>query len=117
MIKKVYIPFIITLIIVILYYYFSGRNPQIEAKENFRHFNESNLKEKLTSIDYYARGVKITFKNNKYVFYPITSPLNDNNIFEGIAEKGDSIYKKPFQKILVLKKKNGKEYKFSFKEF
>jgi hypothetical protein len=116
MIKK-YIPFIIALIFVVIHYCFGNNNSQIEAKENYIYFNKGNLKDKLIGIDYYARGVKLIFKKDRYIFYPISSSLNDNIIFEGIAEAGDSIYKKPLQKILTLKKKNGKEYKFSFREF
>lgn len=51
-----------------------------KAKDNFTNFNNSNLNDKLLGIDYYAKGVKIIFKNNKYVFYPHTSNLNHNSI-------------------------------------
>lgn len=115
--KKAYIPFIVVLIFVIIHYFSSGGDLQQKAKDNFTRFNTSDLKDELLGVDYYAKGMKISFKHDHYVFYPITSPLNDNNIFMGVAEVGDSIYKKPNQKILILKKKNGKEYKFSFREF
>ncbi|MBT2623305.1 hypothetical protein [Chryseobacterium sp. ISL-6] len=110
---KKYLPFIIALIAVIIHYCYGGK----EAKNNYINFNKSNLNDKLLGTDYYARGVKIIFKYNQYVFYPRTSDLNDNSIFNATTEIGDSIYKKPFQKILTLKKKNGKEYKYSFREF
>lgn len=114
---KKYLPFVIALIAVIVHYSCGGKNMEKEAKENFINFNNSNLKDKLLGIDYYAKGVKIIFKHNVYVFYPRTSDLNDNSIFNATAEADDSIYKKPFQKNLILKKKNGKEYKYSFPEF
>lgn len=114
---KKHLPFIIALIAVIIYYCYGGKNMEKEAKNNYINFNKSNLNDKLLGIDYYARGVKIIFKYNQYVFYPRTSDLNDNSIFNATAETGDSIYKKPFQEILTLKKKNGKEYKYLFQKF
>ncbi|WP_027386007.1 hypothetical protein [Chryseobacterium gregarium] len=117
MIKRKYILFIVFFTIVIVSYFYSGNHLQKKGTDNFIKFNSSNLNDKLIATDYYAKGVKIIFKDDEYVFYPLTSSLNNNNIFEVIAEAGDSIYKKPFQKILILKKKNGKEYKYNFREF
>jgi hypothetical protein len=117
MIKKTHFLFIIFLIIVVITYFITGDNLQKKAKYNFDLFNASNINDKLLTTDYYAKGVKLIFSDKEYIFYPITSSLNNNTIFNTIAEKGDSILKKPKQKEVILKKKNGKIYKYTFKSF
>ncbi|MCS3529893.1 hypothetical protein [Chryseobacterium sp. JUb7] len=116
MIKK-YIPIIIFLVIIIVYYFSTGDNLQKTANENFLEFNESNLHEEVKDVDYYAKGIKIIFSDKQYVFYPITSDLNNNSIFLSTAEKGDSIIKKPYGDTLLLKKKNGAILKYTFRKF
>lgn len=117
MIKRKHILFIASLIIVIGCYFYTGNDLQERAKNNFKQFNASNLDDELIGIDYYAKGIKIIFADKEFVLHPITDSLNEYTIFEGVAEKGDYIIKKPFQKILIVKKKTGKEYRYNFREF
>ena len=85
---------------------------------NYKTFNEANIFGRLDKIGIKNHGtnLKLTNSTNEFVFYPYTyNKLNDSEIFEEFAEKGDSIIKPAFSEILVLFK-NDKAYEYSFEK-
>jgi len=74
-------------------------------KKYFNQFNKMSINDTILDLNEFSRGVKLHFKNNEVGFYPLTSTLNENNIFFFTAKKGDKILKKTFQDTLTLVKK------------
>ena len=65
-------------------------------------------------IKHHGNSLKINSLNEEFVFYPFTGPLNDYNIFDHKAKKGDSVYKAKYSDFLKLIS-NGKLYVYTFK--
>lgn len=101
-------------VVALLYIYFANVYTVKAYNRNFIKFNQSNLDDSILKSDVYAKGVRLILKEDTLIFYPVTSGLNGNNIFEYIAKKGDSVIKKPFQDTLVLKKMDGSIYRYTF---
>lgn len=114
--KKVFF-FIPILIMLILCFYYANNSMDNRDQHNYEYFIKSDLKDTVIEAKEYARGVKLQLENKTVVFYPTTSNLNENNIFLFTAKKGDSIIKEPFQDTLILKKKNGIFFKYTFFKF
>ncbi len=114
--KKVFF-FIPIFIIVMLYFYYASDSMDNRDQNNYEYFIKSDLRGTVVEAREYARGVKLQLENKTVVFYPTTSTLNDNNIFLFTVQNGDSIIKKPFQDTLILKKKNGTFFKYTFFKF
>ncbi len=114
--KKVFF-FIPIFIILILYFYYASNSMDNRDQHNYEYFIKSDLRGTVIESKEYARGVKLQLENKTVVFYPMTSNLNENNIFLFTVKKGDSIIKKPFQDTLILKKKNGTFFKYTFFKF
>ncbi len=79
-----------------------------KLQENFKIFNKSNIKGILRKFSGSTSGTYITVGSKEYNY----SRKADN--FPYIAEKGDSIIKPAFSDTIILKKPNGKIYKFTF---
>ncbi len=105
------------LILLSVYFIYSAQSMDKRDDYNYELFNKSNLNGHVKELSSYARGIKLSVKNNEVVFYPLTSKLNDNNIFLFTAEKGDLIIKVPFQDTLIVKKKNGAVLRYTFLKF
>jgi hypothetical protein len=86
-------------------------------RKNYDDFTKSTLNGSIMDLEEYARGIKLHLKNETVVFYPQTSKLNDNNIFNFTAKVGDKVIKKQFQDTLILQKKNGLVFKYTFFKF
>ncbi len=114
--KKIYIG-IVLFIAVVLYLYTAQRYEYNRQKEFFIHFDTTNI---IGSVEYakiYSQGCmfKIEGIEEEFIFYPYTSELNDNKIFDKLVEKGDSIIKEAYSDVLILKKDN-KVYQYTFSE-
>lgn len=101
-------------VVIMLYFYYGGNYMDNNERKNYNQFNKSAINNIILDLDEYARGIRLHFDSGKFIFYPITSPLNENNIFLFTAEKGDRILKKPFQDTLTLEKKDGTILKYTF---
>lgn len=97
-----------------IYFYYAIVDDQKIFKEYYSQFNQSNLNDTIVKIGTYARGDQLQFKDKTVIFYPLTSPINGNNIFRFTAKKGDRVIKRPFQDTLTLKKTDGSDYKYTF---
>ncbi|WP_431612018.1 hypothetical protein [Chryseobacterium sp. 'Rf worker isolate 10'] len=100
--------------VVLLYFYYGGNYMDDRGKKYFNQFNKMSINDTILNLNEFSRGVKLHFKNKEVVFYPLTSELNENNIFLFIAKKGDRVIKKPFQDTLTLEKKDGTILKYMF---
>ncbi|WP_312298287.1 hypothetical protein [Chryseobacterium sp.] len=103
-------------IIVILYFYYGGNYMENKGKEYYNQFNKSSINSTILDLNEYARGVKLHLDNGEVIFYPITSELNENNIFIATAKKGDKVVKKPFQDTITLVRQNGVMLKYTFQK-
>lgn len=84
------------------------------ARKEYKQFKTTSINHVILDIYPYARGVKLRFDNGEILFYPLTSALNENNIFIFTAQKGDRVLKKPSQDTLTLIKKDGTMLKYTF---
>ena len=86
-------------------------------KRNFKSFNESQIIGEIEEIGIKQHGTGFRIKNDSidYVFYPITSKINEKKILYQIAEKGDSIVKFRYSDTLILIKRKEK-YKYTFQK-
>lgn len=86
--------------------------------KDFDLFYSSFLNGRITKVDKYSRGAifKLNNSSTKYTFYPDTDKnLNEGEIFQYLAQPGDSIYKQPFSDTLILIK-DDKTYLYTFKK-
>lgn len=67
-------------------------------------------------IKHHGVAFKIIGEDEEFVFYPNTSELNDNKIFNHLAKRGDSVFKSQNSDTLILIT-NGKKYKYTFQRF
>jgi len=66
------------------------------------------LKGEIQKVGIKYRGVGFRLRNDtiEYIFYPLTSELNQKKIFDHIVVIGDSIIKRKHSDTLILRKKN-----------
>lgn len=100
--------------VILLYLYYGGKYMDNRGKKYFNQFNKMSINDTILDLNEYSRGVKLHFRNNEVIFYPLTSKINENNIFFFTAKKGDKILKKPFQDTLTLVKKDGTLLRYIF---
>jgi len=88
-----------------------------EQSKNFK-FDNSKIDGVLKDvyIKHHGVGFKLTNVNEEFVFYPYTSELNDNKVFDQLAKGGDRIIKSQNSDTLILIS-NDKEYKYIFQQF
>lgn len=101
----------------ICYIYFSNKYSNARWMNNYEKFNKSNINNAIIKSGIIAKGSGVYFENDTIVFYPKTSEMNNNSIFLSTAKKGDSIIKKPHEDTLILKKKKGTIFKYTFRKF
>ena len=116
--KKRNISIIVFVMIAIIYVltanYFGGKR----TKHEFMKFDNSKIDGVLKDvyIKHHGVGFKITNVNEEFIFYPYTSELNDNKIFDHLAKGGDRIIKSQNSDTLILIS-NNKEYKYTFQHY
>ncbi|MBT2623304.1 hypothetical protein [Chryseobacterium sp. ISL-6] len=113
--KKIF--FSIAIAILLAIYCYTANSMEKRDRKNYDDFNKSNLNGSITGLEEFARGIKLHLESKIVVFYPQTSQLNDNNIFIFTAKVGDKVIKKQFQDTLILQKKNGLVFKYTFFKF
>ncbi|HTE34724.1 MAG TPA: hypothetical protein VK666_30310 [Chryseolinea sp.] len=88
-----------------------------KGKKQFEVFYASNLNSEISSITVSVGGVYFRLSNDstQYVFFPRTSDVNGNTIFEHIAERGDLLVKKSYADTLKLVKED-KVYLYTFQK-
>lgn len=88
-----------------------------EQSKNFK-FDNSKIDGVLKDvyIKHHGVGFKLTNVNDEFVFYPYTSELNDNKVFDQLAKGGDRIIKSQNSDTLILIS-NDKENKYIFQQF
>ncbi|WP_157604616.1 hypothetical protein [Solitalea canadensis] len=84
---------------------------------DFDKFNSSAIKGKIEKIEivHHMSSFTILETNERYVFAPYTSDLNENNSFDLFAKKGDLVVKKSYSDTLKLIKGN-KTYLYTFRK-
>lgn len=96
---------------------FAQIKKRAEGKRLYERFFFSDLKGKLNSVQV-SVGI-VYFKlddGNEYAFSPVTSKKNDLNIFNYVAQRGDSVIKPSKSHTLKLIKQDGREYIYTFSE-
>lgn len=114
--KMIMIAFILVLVVT-GYVYFGGSYTRDRGKQFYSTFNSSDLRGEIEKIYIAYKGValKLNDDSTTYIFYPVTSQLNDNNIFDNVAEKGDKIIKPAYSDTLKLVKRD-KIYLYTFQK-
>lgn len=115
--KKKYL-IIIFSVVAVIYFMTANYFGSKRTMQDFLKFDNSQIKGVINDlyIKHHGVGFKITPNNEEFVFYPYTSELNDNNIFDHFAKSGDSIIKMQNSDTLILIA-NDKKYKYTFKRF
>jgi hypothetical protein len=105
----------IILVILIILSYFGGQYESNRFKNNFIDFDTTDIIGELEYVSLASHNVVFRIKGNSkmFIFYPRTSELNKNRIFDHLVEKGDTIIKGKFSDTLRLIK-NGDEYLYTF---
>ena len=116
--KKLLYFVIIFLIIGAAYIYIAQKLGGEREKRFFIQFNTTNIHGVINEVGtgYYGVVFKIKGMKEKFVFYPYNGKLNENNIFDQFAEKGDSVIKQKYSDTLILIK-NNKKYLYTFQKF
>lgn len=111
--------FIILMFLLACFAIFYARPSQHKkGKREFELFYSSQLSGKIIKIKKYSRGSNFILENNanEFAFYPyIDKHLNNNEIFQYIAEPGDSVYKPAYSDTLELIK-GDKVYFYTFQK-
>ncbi|PVV56430.1 hypothetical protein [Chryseobacterium sp. HMWF035] len=113
MTKKILFFGIVIFMLFLFNYFMENRMDKIHA-DRFNDFNRSDLNGIILDFSTNRRDTEIKLDNDTVNFFPVTSSLNNNNIFGFTAKKGDSIIKNAFNDTLILKKSNGKIFKYTF---
>jgi hypothetical protein len=105
---------VLAVIYIIIANYFGHKR----TKQEFLEFDNSKIDGVLKDvyIKHHGVGFKITNVNEEFIFYPYSSELNDNKIFDHLAKGGDRIIKSQNSDTLILIS-NDKEYKYTFQQF
>jgi hypothetical protein len=106
------------LVIGVIYLIVSVNYSRNRGIHNYNNFYNSFVNGKIESIEVKLKGVglKIYSNETEFIFYPYTSELNEKEIFNYLARKGDSVYKPAFSDTLQLVKSD-KIYKYTFQKF
>lgn len=115
---KIFTAILLVTIILSLYIPFSLHFNNLRTKKMFTKFYRSKICGEISNVTIAHHGVKISIKDHaeSFIFYPLSSPLNDYRIFNLTAEKGDSLIKEKYSDTLKLVK-NHKVYLFTFEKF
>ena len=116
--KKLLYFVIIFLIIGAAYIYIAQKFGNERNKRLFIQFDTTNIHGVINNVGirYHGSYFKIIGNKNDFVFFPNTGKLNGFNIFDQLAQKGDSIIKPAYSDTLVLIK-NNKKYLYTFGKF
>lgn len=114
---KLVIVGVVLILIVISYIYFGGIYMREQGNKFYSVFNSSNLDGQIERVYVAYKGVafKLTSDSSTYVFYPITGMLNNNQIFNSFASKGDRVIKPAYSDTLKLVK-DDKVYLYTFQK-
>jgi hypothetical protein len=112
---KVIISTGIVLSILIILLYVGPKYESHRFKNNFIDFDTTDIIGEIEYVSLASHSVVFRIKGNSkmFIFYPRTSELNKNRIFDHLVEKGDTIIKGKFSDTLRLIK-NGDEYLYTF---
>lgn len=116
--KRKYIIIFVFGIIALIYILTSNYYGSKRTKQEFLKFNNSKIDGLLNNVYIKNHGVgfKINGENEEFIFYPYTSDLNENKIFDHLAKNGDRIIKRPNSDTLTLIS-DDIEYKYTFQHF
>lgn len=91
-------------LVVIAYIYFGGLYTRSRGIKHYSIFNSSNLYGRIEKlyVAYKGTALKLESDTVTYIFYPLTSPLNGNHIFDHLAARGDSVAKPAYCDTLKL---------------
>lgn len=90
-----------------------------KGAEHFREFNKAEIVGVIQSISIAYKGVELRVKgdSNIYIFYPYADDeLNNSEIFDHTAKKGDSVIKRASADTLYLIKQD-QTLKYTFSKF
>ena len=109
---------IIFLIIAVIYVFIAQKQGAIENQKAYNRFYKTNINGKIENMEIgkYAAHIKIEGINDEFLFYPLTSKINNFEIFDRFAKKGDILEKPSYADTLKLIK-NGKAYLYTFRKF
>jgi hypothetical protein len=115
--KLVVVIGVVLILIVVSYIYFGGIYMRKQGNNLYSTFNSSDLNGEIERVYVAYKGIafKLTSDSSTYVFYPITGTLNNNQIFNSFAEKGDRIIKPAYSDTLKLVK-GDKVYLYTFQK-
>jgi uncharacterized membrane protein YvbJ len=115
---KIIFSVLMVLLILIILSFVGEKYESNRWKNNFIHFDTTEIIGEIEYVALVSHGVafKIKGNNTKFIFYPRTSDLNENRIFDHLATKGDTIIKGKLADTLKLIK-NNKEYLYTFDQF
>ncbi len=104
---------VFSIMMVLIFNYIKKNYPSVLELSN--EFYTSDIIGRLEKTYIWRRGTgfKIINNDNRFLFYPYTSELNNKNKFRYFATTGDSIYKPALSDTLKLFK-NGKIYRYTF---
>ena len=113
MTKKIIITIVVLIFISLAILSQIGERKQ--GKEKFIVFNEADIAGVIrTKVRASVSGTKFQVDGRTFVFHPLTSNLNNSQIFSYVAEKGDSIIKPSYADTLTLICRKGRlKYTFS----
>lgn len=112
---KVIASTLVVLLFLIIFFAVREKYESNRFKNNFIDFDTTNIIGELEYVALASHGVVFRIKGNSkmFIFYPRTSELNKNRIFDHLAEKGDTIIKGKFSDTLKLIK-NRNKYLYTF---
>ena len=114
--KRILIFIILPLMVVLsIYSQIKGRE---QGKLFFSVFNQAKVNSKIQKVEVAHKGVRlILVDGQEFVFFPYTDKvLNNGNIFDRIAEKGDSVIKLPYSDTIYLFK-DKEVLKYTFHQY
>lgn len=112
--KSAKIAFGVFIGLLVISYIFYARRFYQKGKSEFKDFYRSDIVGTISCKTYAgSSGAYFCVDDERYNFHPYTSDLNDNKIFEYLAEPGDSIYKPAYSDTLLLIKE-GRKYRYTF---
>jgi hypothetical protein len=112
--KSAKMAFGLFIVLLVISYIFYARRFYQKGEVEFKDFYRSDIIGTISCKTYAgSSGTYFCVDDERYNFHPYTSDLNNNKIFDYLAEEGDSIYKPAYSDTLVLIKE-GKRYQYTF---